>query len=407
MRVSQWWSYLVGYLTVRVEGQRIEPFINMAMVRGIRLWDIRHLSHHAITARVRISGFFSLRHIARKTRCRMRIVRRHGLPFLAVSLKKRKMLALGAVFFLFLLYFLSSLVWFVEVVGNQQVATEDILRVAQREGFRSGTPRWRLDKLRLEKVLAREFPLVAIFSVEIRGTRVLIEVVEKKLPPPQEEESQPSHIVAARSGVIEDLIVLVGEPVAKPGDTVRAGQMLISGILPVPGTGSLTPPPGVILPPPLSLEPERVCARGLVRARVLYTAVGESPVVESNWRPTGRRVTRLFISGGGREVIVYGPREAPYPVFAREQQEVRIPRMPLLLTWERLSELEPYTVEYGLEGAAARAAARARAEIDRARMPQSEILSEKIDPVPLDDPNRVRVRVQLEAMEDIGIRQAF
>lgn len=407
MRVSQWWSYLVGYLTVEVEGERIEPFINMAMVRGIRLWDIRHLSRHTITARIRISGFFSLRHIARRNRCRMRIVRRHGLPFLAVSLKKRKMLALGAVFFLFLLYFLSSLVWFIEVAGNQQVGAEDILRVAQREGFRAGTPRWRLDKLRLEKVLAREFPQVAIFSVEIRGTRVLIEVVEKKLPPPEEEKNQPSHIVAARSGVIEDIIVLVGEPVAKPGDSVKAGQVLISGILPVPGTGSLTPPPGVMLPPPQSLEPEQVCARGLVRARVSYTAFGESPVVESLWRPTGRRVTRLSISGWGREVIVYGPREAPYPAFAREQQEARIPRLLLALTWERLSELESYTVEYGVDGAVTRAVEQARAEIDQARMPQSETLAEKIDLIPVDDPNRVRVQVQLEALEDIGIRQAL
>lgn len=407
MRVSQWWSYLVGYLTIRVEGERLEPFINMAMTRGIRLWDLRRTEAGALTARVRVSGFYSLRHIARINRCRMRIVRRHGFPFLAARLERRKMLALGAVCFLALLYILSSLVWFIEVVGNQQVPAQEILMVAEREGFRVGAPRWRLDKQGLEKVLAREFPQVAFFGVKVRGTQVVIEVVEKRMPPPDGRQQGRAHLVAARSGVIEDVIVMKGDPLVKPGDTVQAGQMLISGILPVPGTGSLTPPPGVVLPPPASLESEEVIAQGLVKARVWYQAYGENPVVERRRRPTGERAVRLRAVSLGHEVLVYGPREIPYADFEREEREIRLGSSPVVLVWERVSEMEDEVIEYGVDRAKELAADKARQEIVEARMADSRVILEKVDAVELNDDNLVRVRVRVEALEDIGVRQDF
>lgn len=407
MRVSQWWSYLTGYLSIEVEGERLEPFVNMAMTRGIMLWDLKRESATRLSAMVRISGFYGLRHIARRNRCRLRIKRRQGFPFFAARLRKRKMLVLGSLFFIVLIYYLSSLVWFIEVTGNQQIASDDILRVAWREGLVPGTPSWRLDRHRLEKVLAQEFPEAAFISVEGQGTRITIEVVEKRLPPPDEYRKGRFHVVAARGGVIEDIIVKVGEPQVQPGDEVQAGQILISGILPVPGTGSLTPPPGVVLPPPASLQPENVSAQGVVRAKVWYTAYGESEKKEHQQRKTGRKTLRVHLFSWGRDIILYGPRETPYPLYELQQREARVKDWSATVLWENIEEVEDYVVEHGEAGALDLAIEQGRTEIGQSVMPESETLLEKIDRVPLDDSNRVRVRLQVEAREDIGIRQAF
>ena len=39
----RWYSYIVGYLIVIIEGQFPERVINMALARGILLWDIIEL----------------------------------------------------------------------------------------------------------------------------------------------------------------------------------------------------------------------------------------------------------------------------------------------------------------------------------------------------------------------------
>jgi similar to stage IV sporulation protein len=367
-------------LEIEVEGERLEPFINMAMTRGIMLWDLKIVGDDRLSAKVRVSGFFGLRHIARRNRCRLKIRRRQGFPFLAVRLRKRKMLLLGSLLFVVLLSYLSSLVWSIDVTGNQLIAGGDILRVAAREGLVLGTPGWRIDRHRLEKVLLQEFPEAAFFSVEAHGTRVTIEVVEKRFPPPDDNQQGRFHVVAARSGVIEDVIVRVGEPLVQPGDRVRVGQVLIAGT---------------------------ANARGIVRARVWYTVYGEAEQVEHRQRKTGRKALRVHLSGWGKDITLYGPREAPYPLYELEQHESRIRDWPASMLWEDIEEVEDYTVEHGEAGALDLAIEKARAEISDSVMPDSEPLQEKIDRVPLDDPNRVRVRVQLEAREDIGERRAF
>ncbi|MGB9825829.1 MAG: sporulation protein YqfD, partial [Desulfofundulus sp.] len=93
-------NFIIGYLSITVRGEAPEKFINMAVARGIFLWDITRLGEHTVRAKVRLSAVRPLRHIARRTRCRFHITRRAGLPFLWMRLARRKALVLGAVLFI-------------------------------------------------------------------------------------------------------------------------------------------------------------------------------------------------------------------------------------------------------------------------------------------------------------------
>jgi len=230
--INRGWSYLTGYLNIEVTGEDLEAFINMAISRGIFLWEIRRVNERTLLARVRISGFFGLRHISRRTRCRMRIKSRRGLPFLAVKIRKRKMLALGSLLFLMILYGLASFVWVVSVTGTNQLDPELILEVANQHGLRVGVLRSQLDKSLIEHQLKEDFPAASFINLQIKGTTVNIEIVEKVLPPEIETEKQSAHIVARRDGMIEDVVVMAGLAQVKPGDTVKKGQVLISGVVP-------------------------------------------------------------------------------------------------------------------------------------------------------------------------------
>ena len=111
------WNFLVGYVVIRVEGLSLEKFINLTVSRGIHLWGIRRQNYTTLTARISIRGFRQLHSISRKIRCRIRIVDKRGLPFILFRYRNRKMLAVGMIICLLIIYGLSSFVWTVDVEG--------------------------------------------------------------------------------------------------------------------------------------------------------------------------------------------------------------------------------------------------------------------------------------------------
>ena len=76
----------------------------------------------------------------------------------------------------------------------------------------------------------------------MRGVVVLVTMVGKT-PPPAEEEG-PGDIVAAKEGLVSEVIVLEGTPLVKAGDMVSRGDLLILGekILPRREGGFISQP---------------------------------------------------------------------------------------------------------------------------------------------------------------------
>lgn len=86
-------NFLLGYVTIIIKGDGVERFINFAIQRGIHIWDIQWKKDGSVQAQVQLSYIKPLRHVARKSRCRFKIVGRVGLPFQIKFIKRRKMLA--------------------------------------------------------------------------------------------------------------------------------------------------------------------------------------------------------------------------------------------------------------------------------------------------------------------------
>ena len=414
MVTKRWWSYLTGYLIIKVVGEDLEAFINMAITRGILLWDIHRVNENVLIARVRISGFFGLRHISRRTRCRIRIRNRCGFPFLVVKLRKRKMLAVGSILFLVILYGLASFVWVVRVTGSNNLDAEMILQAAKRHGLRVGTLRSQMDKNLIERQLKEDFPDATFINLQIRGTMVTIEIVEKVLPPEVEKERQPANLVARRDGVIEDVVVMAGQAKVKPGDTVKTGQLLISGI--VPPAAEQEQMPGVMLPPSTETGPKYVHARGLVRARVWYEGYGDAYLIEKEAQDSGEKTAQFWITLGGKEVMVWGPRTIPFAdyrltqeekvwSFANQQWRINVP--PIRLRVVNYYGVVEHQVVLGSEGAIRVATERAKKQIQEQRLEWSETVQEDLEIMTVEDANLVRIRTRLEAIEDIGREKLF
>lgn len=395
-----WYSNLTGYLEITINGENTPRVINMAMSRGIRLWDIYQLDNARYILKIRLGGFRAMRHLVRRSGCRMRIRRKVGFPFWLSRAGKRKVLVLGAIFFFVVMYFLSSFVWFVEVTGNKKVGTEQILSKAAEYGLKVGASRGSVDKETVRNKLMLEIRELAWVGIIVDGTKVTIEVAEKTLVDPG-EESIPADLIAGEDGVVEELLVLTGIAQVQEKDHVKKGQVLIKGLA---YPRLLVNPDGTIMP---DGEPSKIRARGLARGRVVRSATGQCPVREETDRDTGAETHAVILKYKDREVVLKGPPEVPYQSFRQ------ISRVRTLFTGRNGADLvelitityleqRHFVQEWGLEGAYREALRRVKEKVNRGLPADCRIVDESDEPLISRDENLVQVRYTMETVEDIG-----
>lgn len=408
-------SFLMGHVSLVVRGEFLEKFVNMAASRGIYLWDITRLGNDKVRVKVRISDVRPLRHIARATKSCFKIVERKGLPFMLNRMKKRKLLAIGGVVFLVTLYFLSSFVWFIQVTGNDKLSDEDIKKIAAEAGLRPGVAKWDLDAKLVERTLREKIPSVAWAGVYVKGTRVTVEIAERKLVQEDPHRNEPAHIVAGKAGLIKEVLVLNGQAVVKEGDTVLPGSILISGEI-----KEEIKPEQTNQPLPEGQEPQEpqyisrfVKAKGIVRARVWYEGYGECRISETLEKLSGQQKTSVRIKFGVKEIIISGPKESPFQYYEEKQNVKSLPKwrnlsIPVELRTVQYLEKLKERMNYGQAGAKRIAEQKALEEVN-AKLPQgAKIMERRLEQVNTGrEEELVRIKAFVETVEDIGIIKPF
>lgn len=227
------WHYLKGYVIVEVHGASSEKFLNLVTYHGMDLWNIqRH--EEGICFCTSIQNFKSMKQDAHKTKCRLRIKYKKGLPFVTYRYKKRKLFVIGIALFMMMIWLLSSFVWLVEVEGNQRINSLDVIHTLEANGYGSGKLKSTMNLRMAEAIILREYPDVIWVGIDYEGTRLIVRLSESVLPPHMNEQGTTSYsIVAKRDALITYIAVEKGKPMVKVGDIVKKGDMLVSGKMPL------------------------------------------------------------------------------------------------------------------------------------------------------------------------------
>ncbi len=374
------WYFITGCIEIRVHGPGLEHFMNLAITRGLIMWDIRRRGD-ILLARVGLAAFTQLRPLAQQAGCRLRFVGVYGLPRYFRRLRRRRALPLAAFAVVVALVVFTRFVWFVQVTGVKQISEHTVLKAAAEAGLKPGVLKHALDLPAIEHRLTLDLAGVSWAKVRFQGTRAIIDIVEKVRPQVALEPAGPGDIVAARDGLISKVLVLAGEACVREGDTVVAGQVLILG------------PPGAP-------------AGGEVKATVWYQAYCEVPLVQMVGARTGRSWIRETVVWDGRELVWKGRERVPfedYEVFTerRSLPAWRNIRVPVELVTYTFYELQWMDVRRTAEEALACAHEQAIASV-RGRLPPGAVPGELSTEV-LSDGQAVGVRATLASTEQIGV----
>ncbi|MGN0430739.1 MAG: sporulation protein YqfD [Lachnospiraceae bacterium] len=292
-------KFLRGFVQIKVWGFAPERFLNLCSNKNILLWDIKK-DGDIYYMSISLSGFKKLKGIARKTRVRVVILKRCGLPFLLPKILEKKIFIAGLMLACFFWYWSSLYVWEITIEGNTAITEDMFSDFLKEHGVYVGIKSSKVDIEQLEKDIRKEFGEITWTSAKLSGTELIISVKENDaiLEPVQEMGS--ADLYAPKEGIIVEMIVRSGVPQVKIGDTIEAGCMLVSGSIPVYNED------GTVRNYQYTHADADIYVE---RKEPVYI---ELPFTYMKKVYTGRETKQYYIEVGGREFIFGGNKEYLY-----------------------------------------------------------------------------------------------
>lgn len=222
---------IVGYVRIEVEGYYIERFINICTNKKILIWNLKREKGVKLYLSIGINDFKKLSTIARKTNCKVKILRKRGVPFLLNRYKKRKLFAIFLILILALIFTSSRYVWNVDISIKDNLELENISEDIENLGITRGIPKNRIDTEKVINELRLKRDDIAWVGIDIVGTSVKINIVKADKSPDIIKNTDYCNIVAKKAGTIQKITAQNGTAVVNVGDTVQKGDILIAGYM--------------------------------------------------------------------------------------------------------------------------------------------------------------------------------
>ncbi len=225
--------FLRGYVRVYLWGFSPERFMNLCNNHGIELWDVEPAGE-GYEFYMHIKGFLSCKDFLRKTKTRVVIRNKLGLPFLLFRYRKRKLFFAGLSGCFLALFIATRFIWAFEISGNRQFTEDMFLSFLESQQVSYGMPIESLDIDSFEKALREEYDYIIWASAKIEGTKLHVMIKENDVEHTGEtKEPETGDMKASVSGTVVSMVTRTGVPKVKTGDPVNEGDVLISGIIPI------------------------------------------------------------------------------------------------------------------------------------------------------------------------------
>lgn len=291
-------DFLHGKVKLRLSGEQLERFLNLCKARGLLLKKVQYIEtkdieiqerKHPSAKRVQrkkrqseeslkkepagkgacqnekqicfwmsLKDFRKIQPIRRKTKVRVHILEKQGLPFILFKGRRHKCFLTGLLLGCILIFWLSGHIWNIHIDGNVKNSTPELLEFLDEQGVIHGIRRKNVNCAAIAAALRKEYPDITFVSARVEGTRLLLTIQEENLIEektqrekneepigkrleneglnPAQIESQsgrtkndPSDLVADLEGEIVKIVIRTGVPQMKTGEICKPGDILVSG----------------------------------------------------------------------------------------------------------------------------------------------------------------------------------
>lgn len=222
-------NYIIGYIRISIEGYYIERFINICGNEKITIWNLKRNKNVKLELNIGIKDLKKVAKIAKQTKCKIKIIKKKGLPFLFNRYRKRKL------FFVFLLVIIiglgisSNFVWNIQIVEEDKERIENLYQDVVESGLEIGKMKSKINTKDIINKVRLKRNDIAWMGIELKGTNAIVKVVKATAKPEIVDDNEYCNIVSDKQGIITKINAQNGTIAVKVGDTVNVGTTLING----------------------------------------------------------------------------------------------------------------------------------------------------------------------------------
>lgn len=224
-------NYIIGYVNIKVEGYFLERFINICISKKIFLWNIKRKKSSLLFANVSISDYKKLKQIAKKTKSRIKIQAKKGIPFILHRYRKRKIFLALLILVIISLVVTSNFIWNIDIKGNVSISEQEIIEELNNQGLKIGVSKNKLDTNSIINKIRLNRDDIAWIGINLKGTNAIVEIKETEKAPEVVDENEYCNIISDKTGIITKINVQEGTAAVSVGDIVKEGDILVNGYL--------------------------------------------------------------------------------------------------------------------------------------------------------------------------------
>ena len=383
-------SYLLGYLKISVEGYYIERFINICKTNNITIWNLKRKENIELELNVRINEFKKICKVAKQTRCKVKIKRKKGFPFLLHKYKKRKIFVLFLLIMIIIITLSSNFVWNVEIKEENGLQLENIEEDIKKAGLETGKLKNNINMKEVINKIMLERKDIAWIGIELKGTNAIVKIVKADEKPEIVDQDEYCNIVSNKSGIITKISAQNGTANVKIGDTVKEGDILINGWLEGKFTGI-----------------RYVHAKGEIEAKVWHTKSKKISYNLTQTQETGNVENKYTIKINNFR-INFLKRLSKFEIYDTIETENKFKLfsdfyLPISLIKTTNKELKNVQKKYNLEEAKSLGIQELEQELDEEIENKEKIINKTINTYEKQD--GVEVYVTYEVLENIGTNE--
>lgn len=383
-------SYISGYLRINIEGYYIERFINICRKENIPVWSIKKEQDIRLTFSIKIKDFKKVCKIAKNTKCKLKIKKKRGFPFLLNRYRKRKIFAIFLILVIILIGMSSNYVWNIEIVEENGNNLENIMQNLNQSGLVVGKRKSEINTKEVINKVRLERNDIAWMGIELKGTNAIVKIVKSKEKPEIINENEYCSIVADKAGIITKISAQDGTANVKVGDTINEGETLINGWVEGKYTGI-----------------RYVHAKGEIQAKVWHTKHKFIEYNTTEKRETGNQEEKYAIKFNNFKINL-GKRVSKFEIYDTIETENKFKifsdfYLPISIVKTTNKEIENVQKKYNKEEAKILGIKELEQELNNEIENKDNIVNKNINTY--ENKNGLDVYVTYEVLENIGTNE--
>lgn len=220
-----------GIIKISVEGFFVERFINLCLYEKVEIWDIERVNDGVIYVKIYPYSYEKVNDIATKTKCKLEIIEKNGVPFVIKRYRHRKIFAILTAAVVTAITITNLFVWQVDIIGEFSIPIEEIKELLNEENIKVGVLKKDIDIDACKLNISLKRDDIAWLGISIKGTKVTVEIVEKTLAEEDKYQGTVGNIISDKEGIVEKIYVAEGTAMVKKGEIVDKESLLISGLV--------------------------------------------------------------------------------------------------------------------------------------------------------------------------------